>query len=178
MSAPAHSDTRWLYLGAFLPLLVLVDQVTKQLADRMLGHRPDVVTVVDGFFMLRYARNRGAFFSMGETLPDAARIGLFVGATTIAVGFMVWLYRRAQRDQGALKWALLLFMAGALGNLVDRVVYGEVIDFLHLHYQDVFHWATFNVADIYICAGLVLLLVDTFRLPRRAVDPLEKAESS
>lgn len=178
MTDQPNDRRRWVVLGVALPLLLALDQVTKQIADRTLGHRPDAVTVVEGFFMLRYARNRGAFFSMGETLPDGLRLALFVGVAAIAVAFMLVLYRRARTDQWALRTALLVLIAGAIGNLVDRALYGEVIDFLHLHWRDAFHWATFNVADIYIVLGVVLLLVDTFHAAPRAVDPPREAKPS
>jgi signal peptidase II len=74
--------------------------------------------------------------------------------------------------------ALLLFLSGAIGNFIDRVIEGEVVDFMHLHYQDALHWATFNVADVYITAGFVLLLVDSFRGRKRRVSPEKVPEPS
>lgn len=156
---------RWLLLASFVPLAVLVDQIAKQLADANLAHRGPLV-LIDGFFMLTYSRNTGAFFSLGADMEPTVRRVFFVIATLAAVAVIVHLYRRARADQRALRWALLFLLAGAFGNLVDRVLYGEVIDFLRLHYRDVFYWATFNVADVYICVGLGLLVVDLLRRPR------------
>ena len=160
--------SKWWLLGFFTPVAIIVDQITKQIAEVELSSR-GAISVVEGIFMLRYSRNRGAFFSLGEDLPDGLRRGFFVVATLFAMALIVHLYRRAVGR--VLAWALLLLLAGALGNLVDRVLYGEVIDFLHLHYKDVFHWATFNVADIYICVGLVLLVVDLIRPGERLPEP-------
>ena len=78
------------------------------------------------------------------------------------MGLMLKLYKDTPHKQGVLRWALVLLLTGAVGNLIDRVLYGEVIDFLHLHFKDVFHWATFNVADMCISAGLCLLIADLF----------------
>lgn len=146
-------------LGLFVPLAVAVDQITKQLADANLAHRAPLV-LVEGFAALTYSRNPGAFFSMGADMEPTVRRIFFVLATLAAVALITHLYRRAAAEQRALRWGLLFLLAGAFGNLVDRVLYGEVIDFMRLHYQDVFYWATFNVADVYIVVGLGLLIVD------------------
>lgn len=162
---PASSEgasRRWVFMGLIVPVLAIVDQITKQIADNELARRA-AVPIIEGFFLLRYSRNRGAFFSLGEDLPDDYRRAVFVIATLIAIGVMLHLYRRADESQRRLRWALLLLVSGAVGNLIDRVLYGEVIDFLHLHYKDVVHWATFNLADVYICVGLVLLILDMVR---------------
>lgn len=166
---------RWMLLALFLPLAVIVDQVTKQIADAQLAGR-GLVIVLEGFFMLDYSRNPGAFFSLGADLEPTLRRVFFVTATLLAVTLVLHLYRRVLEGQRALRWGLLLLLAGAVGNLVDRVMYGEVIDFLRLHYRDVFYWATFNVADMYICFGLVLLAVDAFQ-PRRSHEPEARAST-
>lgn len=166
---------RWTLLALFLPLAVIVDQVTKQIADAQLAGR-GLVIVLDGLFMLDYSRNPGAFFSLGADLEPTLRRVFFVTATLLAVALVLHLYRRVLEGQRALRWGLLLLLAGAVGNLVDRVMYGEVIDFLRLHYRDVFYWATFNVADMYICFGLVLLAVDAFH-PRRSQEPEARAST-
>lgn len=165
MTVDPSVERKWLLLGVVVPLAVALDQVTKQIADSALATR-GIVTVIEGFFMLDYSRNPGAFFSLGADMEPTIRRVFFVGATLAATALIVHLYRRAHDVQRTLRWALLLLLAGALGNLVDRVLYGEVIDFIRLHYRDVFYWATFNVADVYICAGLVLLVIDAIRPAR------------
>ena len=164
-------ERKWTLLAVVLPVAVLLDQITKQIAEATLPRR-GTVTVVEGFFALDYSRNSGAFFSLGADMEPVLRRVFFVGATLAAVALIVHLYRRAGESQRILRWALLMLLAGAVGNLVDRVLYGEVIDFLRLHYRDVFYWATFNVADVYICVGLVLLLADVVRPSRpREAEP-------
>lgn len=160
------SKKRWILLGAVVIGGVLVDQLTKQLAHAYVRGR-GIVPVVDGFFELRYARNPGAFFSLGAELdPDLRRI-VFVGASIAATVLLVRLYARADERQRLLRGAAMLLLAGALGNLVDRVLFGEVIDFAHLYWRDVLDWATFNVADVLITAGLLMLVADVF-VPRKA----------
>lgn len=175
---------RWGLLAAVVLTGVALDQITKHLADVFLRGR-GVVTVIDGFFDLRYARNPGAFFSLGADLSPPLRRTVFVVASVAAVGLILRLYAQAREAQASLRWALMLLLGGALGNLVDRVLYGEVIDFVHWYWRERLDWATFNVADALIVAGLALLLVDLFR-PRagageassqhRGSDPREGVE--
>lgn len=153
---------RWGMLATVVAAGVALDQIGKQLAEAFLRDRGRV-TVVDGFFELRYARNPGAFFSLGADLSPGIRRTVFVVASMAAVALITRLYAQAEKGQVALRWALMLLLAGALGNLIDRVVYGSVIDFVHLFWRGVFDWATFNVADALIVAGLALLVVDLFR---------------
>ncbi|HJL16749.1 MAG TPA: signal peptidase II [Sandaracinaceae bacterium LLY-WYZ-13_1] len=180
--ADAAEETRgrWSTLATVVVVGVALDQIGKQLAEAFLRGR-GVVRVVDGFFELRYARNPGAFFSLGAELAPALRRTVFVVASVAAVALIVRLYARAARAQRALRWALMLLLAGALGNLVDRVLYGEVIDFVHLYWRDVFDWATFNVADALIVGGLASLVVDLFRARRAdrgaAEPPTERTPS-
>lgn len=151
--------SKWGALSIVVALGVTLDQITKRIAHAELRMR-GIVTVVEGFFDFRYSRNPGAFFSLGADMSGGIRRAFFIAASLVAIGLIVHLFRKAAPTQRALQWALMLLLAGAVGNLVDRVLYGEVIDFLHLHWHDAFHWATFNVADIFISAGLGLLLVD------------------
>jgi len=159
---------RWVLLSVVVVVGVALDQVTKQIAERKLD-LDRFVPVIEGFFALRLSRNQGAFFSLGESMSDGVRRGFFIVATIGAIALIGHLYRKAEETQRALRWALALLLAGAVGNLIDRVLYGSVIDFLHLHLREVFHWATFNFADIYITFGLVFLLVDLFRAKKPAV---------
>jgi signal peptidase II len=145
---------------------VVVDQATKVWADAALRGR-GFVHIIDGYFDLFLSHNRGAFFSLGQSLPDSVRAGFFICASLVAVALMLQLFRRTAVTQKALRWALMLLCAGAAGNMIDRARRGEVTDFLHLHLREVFHWATFNVADILITAGLLLLLVDLVRSRER-----------
>jgi signal peptidase II len=160
----ARADSRWRWLGVFVPLAVMVDQVAKWLADKHLP-RARIVPVVEGFFDLRYTTNTGAFFSLGADLPEGIRRPLFAILTLVAIALVSRLYHKSASSHRLLRASLLLLLSGAVGNLIDRVVTGYVIDFLHIHWQDAWHWATFNVADIYICIGVFLLAADVLRPP-------------
>ncbi len=166
---------RWGVLAAVVGAGVALDQSTKQLAEAHLrGH--GLVPVIEGIFELRYARNPGAFFSLGADLTPSIRRAFFVVASTAASALILRLFAKADATQRAYRVALALLLAGALGNLVDRVLWGEVIDFAHLHYRDVFDWATFNVADAFIVGGLGLLVLDLFRRNGHADERAPSAE--
>lgn len=144
-----------------LLLLILLggcqcDQYTKQLAERSLKRHPPLV-LLRGFAELCYAENTGMAFSLLDDLPRAIRRPLLVGVplllTAIATGCF-W-YFRAKPFFVLLPFALML--AGAAGNLLDRLRYGYVVDFVHLHARDRFHWPIFNVADTLLFLGGALL---------------------
>lgn len=142
---------------ALAVLVILLDQWTKVLAEDLLQYgEPRVVT---GFFNLTLLYNKGAAFSM---LSDAGgwQHWLFSGiAAVVSVVLGVWLYRlpRAARVE---PFALALVLGGAIGNLIDRLRLGHVVDFIQLHYRDLY-WPAFNLADsaITLGAGLLILLM-------------------
>jgi signal peptidase II len=139
---------------------VALDQFGKRWAVAELRpHAP--VELIAGFLELRLVRNSGAFFSIGEGLPVELRALLLSCASVLVLALIAAAYRRA-REQVVLRWALCLLASGAVGNLIDRVRHGSVVDFVHMHAGTAVDWATFNLADVWITAGLVLLIVDAF----------------
>lgn len=149
----------WLKLAALSALGLWLDQYTKGQAEARLQGRP-FVTLIEGFFELRYTLNRGAFFSLGADLPDAYRVLVLGGVTVVTLGLVLSLFAQTAPEQTRLRLGLGLLLTGGAGNLIDRIHRGEVIDFLHLHMWEIFHWATFNVADVYLTVGIALLIVD------------------
>jgi len=122
--------------------------------------RPIVIS--EDFLMLRYAENPGAAFGLFRRLPPGARGPLFhlvsIGAVVLITVY--WLRLRGTRQE---IWALIglpLVLGGAIGNWVDRLARGFVIDFIEAHWKDVYTWPSFNVADSAIVVGVVLLLID------------------
>ncbi len=144
---------RWLWVSA---AVLLLDQSTKLLADAMLAmHQPIPVVPM---FALTKVYNPGAAFSF---LGDASgwQRWFFVALTlAISLFLLNWLRRLGPQD-GRIALALALILGGAVGNLIDRLVYGYVIDFLDVYYGD-WHWPTFNVADSAIFIGASLLILD------------------
>ncbi len=159
MSAVASPEagaavSRWLWLSLGV---VVLDQFTKLVAEGALDpYRP--VSLLP-FFNLTLVYNTGAAFSL---LADAGgwQRWFFLGlSAVVSLALVVWIVR-LPRGQGRLALALALVLGGAVGNLIDRALYGHVIDFLDLHYGG-WHWPAFNVADAAITVGAVLLVADT-----------------
>ena len=144
---------KWLWLSV---VVLLVDQCTKLLADAMLTLHQQVAVIP--FIALYKAYNPGAAFSF---LSDASgwQRWFFVVLAVIVIGvLLVWLRRLSARETGT-SLALSLILGGAAGNLIDRLVYGYVIDFIDVYYGS-WHWPAFNVADAAISVGAFLLLLD------------------
>jgi len=147
---------RWLWVSI---AVLLLDQSSKLLADTMLALYQSVDVLPS--LAIRLAYNSGAAFSF---LSDASgwQRWFFVVLSVVVIGILlVWL-RRLPSNQAMTALALALILGGAVGNLVDRVLYGYVIDFIDVYYGS-WHWPTFNVADSAISAGAFLLLLDAFR---------------
>lgn len=155
--AKLFSQTGWRFW--WLAVLVLVaDQLSKiwVLQNFSLGESIELLPV----FNFTYARNYGAAFSF---LGDAGgwQRWLFTAiAVVVTIVLSVWL-SRLKTSQLKLSLALVLIVAGAIGNLIDRSLYGYVVDFLHVYYQD-WHYPIFNIADCAITIGAGFLIWDSF----------------
>ncbi len=123
------------------------------------------LTVIEGFAQLRYSENPGATLGMLGPAVSGLRRPILLLAGALALGFLTFLYFRAASDRRPEQLAFAFILAGALGNYVDRVVRGHVIDFVELYWREVpgLRWPTFNVADVGICVGVVLLLRELLR---------------
>ena len=152
---------RRLRLAALVAIAVLVlDQVTKEIVERSMTLYESIPLLP--FFSLTYVRNTGAAFGVLGALPASLRLPLFIAVTVVAV-VTLWSYlRQVQDDQPWVAGALGGILGGAAGNLVCRLRYGEVVDFLHLHYRG-FDWPMFNVADSAITVGVAIVLLQSLR---------------
>jgi signal peptidase II len=141
-------------------VIVALDQYTKHLVVSawQLG---DTTPIVPGFFSLTYLRNRGGAFGLFAGLPETWRVAFFVVFALATVAALIWMLRTTPREDRTQRLALTWVIGGALGNLYDRILYGEVVDFLDVYVGD-WHWPAFNVADSFITCGVVLLLVGSF----------------
>jgi signal peptidase II len=156
LAAPGVATSRWLGLAAFV---IVLDQLSK-LAISSHFFYGESKSVITGFFNLVLAHNTGAAFSF---LNDAGGWQRWM-FTAIAVAASIWIVRllRQHAQQTLFCLALALVLGGALGNLVDRVAYGYVVDFLDFYWAN-YHFPAFNVADSAISVGAALLLLDSFR---------------
>jgi signal peptidase II len=151
--------TRWLALAA---LLVVLDQLSKFAITRWLAHGSGIE--IAPFFNLVLVYNKGAAFSF---LADAAgwQREFFIAIAVVASVWVVFLLRRHPRET-LFCFALSLILGGALGNVIDRVWLGAVIDFLDFHTAG-YHWPAFNLADSAITCGAVLLIWESL-WPRKS----------
>jgi len=144
-------------------VLLVLDQATKLYIDSCFALY-ESVPVFENFFHITYVRNKGAAF--GIFADSAVRIPFFISVSTAAAIGILWYYRRLREGQSLLRWALALIFSGAVGNLIDRIRFGEVIDFLDVHWYQ-YHWPAFNIADSAITVGVGLLLLDLWFEERR-----------
>jgi signal peptidase II len=161
-AAPAPTALRWLWLSA---LVIGLDQASKALiAARLeLFERHPLLPVLE----ITRLHNRGAAFSF---LNDASgwQKYFFVGlALMVSAGIVVWLSRLALARSTLIGSGLALILGGALGNVVDRVLRGYVVDFIHVHWYDRWYFPAFNVADSAITVGAALLILDSLLESRR-----------
>lgn len=123
------------------------------------------VELVENFLHLTYVRNKGAAFGI---LSDSAwRIPFFIGVALIAAVIILVCFHRVPRDQQLTRFGLALIWPGAVGNLIDRIRLGEVVDFIDVHWYQ-YHWPAFNVADSAITVGVCCLLLANFWPAREA----------
>ena len=147
---------RWPLFSAIAIVGIIIDQITKIAIDRSM-QLLDSIPVIENFFHITYVRNKGAAFSF---LSNASwRLPFFIIVSTIASLVILIAFRKLREDQRLAHVSLAMIFSGAVGNLVDRVRLGEVIDFLDVHWYR-HHWPAFNVADSLICVGVFLLAVD------------------
>jgi signal peptidase II len=141
----------------------VIDQAAKVLVDRTMALYQSI-PVIDGLFSITYMRNRGAAFSF---LADFDyRRPFFIAITLVAIAVIAVTFRKLRDDQRLAAFSLSLIFSGAVGNLIDRMRLGEVIDFLDVYWKT-HHWPAFNVADSAICVGVALLALDMLREERR-----------
>ncbi len=160
----------WFSIGA--ALTVVADQVTKLWAVKALtldGKVPadaamirsvsaDPIVVFQSWWSFKLAGNKGAAWGLFRGLPEQYRVLFFVAISLVAIAVIVTLYRKAENN--ILRVALTIILGGAIGNLIDRVRLGYVIDFIDWHTNNTWHWPTFNIADVAISTGVGLLLLD------------------
>ncbi|HSP98578.1 MAG TPA: signal peptidase II [Candidatus Dormibacteraeota bacterium] len=144
------------FVGLVSTSVVVLDQLSKWLVRRELPLH-DGVPVFPGFFSIVHAANRGGAFSLFAEAHEAIRLPFFFAAAVVAVGFLIYFVRQIPSDQRLLLFALAAVLGGALGNLIDRAVFGQVTDFLLVYYRG-WTWPAFNVADSFITIGVTILV--------------------
>jgi signal peptidase II len=156
---PVSPARKYILFGVFAVVSIVLDQWTKVLARdvlRPLGpYRPKVV--IDGFFKLRYSENPGVAFGMLQSMTGG-RVVLTLMAIA-AFALVIFYLRKTDAGATRLQVALGLVGGGAIGNLIDRVMYGKVTDFI-VWKKGIHEWPAFNIADAALCVGVGLILLD------------------
>jgi signal peptidase II len=153
--------------GYILALMVFVlDQATKWVVTYPLELQFRREIDLTNFFALRWVENRGVSMGFLTASDEVTRWLLVAMTSAIALFVAIWLWREKRRDDA---WGLALVLGGALGNIVDRIRYGYVVDFLDLHFGEWRPFLVFNVADAAITVGVLLLLLRALltRKPKR-----------
>ncbi len=159
------SITKYAILGFVGAITLGLDQWTKWLVHSSF-RVGESLNVWDPIFALTYVRNRGAAFGIFQTASPAFRDRFFIAVPLIAISVISYLYFKLEKKERLSALALSLVLSGALGNLIDRLRFGYVIDFLDFHWYEVYHWPAFNVADSCIVVGVGVLFLQSFREPK------------
>ncbi len=155
---------RYAIISLIAGVTVTIDQITKALVFTTIPLHTEI-PVISGLFSLVHVRNRGAAFGFLNRHDISWQFWLFLAATLIAAVVIVALARNARPKEYAFFASLGFIFGGAVGNLIDRIRYRAVIDFLDFYWGD-WHWPAFNVADIAICCGAALAIVVSWQRAR------------
>lgn len=184
-AARAFARTKWVVLLAVVLVVVAADQLTKHWAHEELQRQPGGrITVIEGYAAFAYIRNPGAAWGFLARAKESFRQPFFLSISVLAMLFILYIHWRLEPGQLLLLVALSLVMGGAIGNFIDRLRFNFVVDFIKVHYRHRYEWPTFNVADIAITVGVILLFAEMLlgpylrrrRLRAAAVDPGEGQE--
>ncbi len=187
----------YVFFGSLAAMALFADVTSKAWAEISLSKRtmldPSVIVVKD-HLMLTLAYNKGGAWGLLHDASESVRKPFFLLVSVLAIAFILSLYSRLSPAQRSLKWGLPLVLGGALGNLSDRVTRSSVIDFIDYRadwiekmnqfiaryakgWTATDHWPTFNVADVFICIGVALMIVDMVVSRRKpAPEPAQVAE--
>jgi signal peptidase II len=141
--------------------VLVLDQITKALVANLM-RLYQAIEIVPNFVHLTYLKNTGAAFGVLAGTRSPLRMFFFVLVSSVAIGCVLYLLKNLRPGRTSLVASLSLILGGAVGNLIDRLRMGEVIDFIDLHWHH-FHWPAFNVADSSITIGVILLFIQMIR---------------
>jgi signal peptidase II len=157
-----NKNSKYLILAVVSALIVSVDQVTKVYIHThfQLG---EMVQVIQNFFNITYVRNTGAAWGILRDTPDTFRNLFFLSMPPIAMIFIFGILRNLPDSDRLQILALSMIFGGAIGNYIDRLRFGYVIDFLDFHWKNFYTYPAFNVADSAIVSGVTILILIMLR---------------
>ncbi len=155
---------KYLILLSTSTAAVLLDFITKAYIDSHMSLHESMM-VIPGLLNITYVRNPGAAFSFLASASPGFRSVFFLTVTILAIILVLYYIAKSMTEESLMIFALSLILSGALGNFIDRVRLGEVIDFIDVH-LGAYHWPAFNVADSAITIGACLMLFTLFKRPK------------
>jgi len=153
-------------LIAVLSSVVVLDQFTKLFVDSNM-YLYQSIEVWENFFHFTYIRNKGAAFGILSGSDAAVRVPFFLGISALAIFVILYAIHKHKGEDILFPLSLSTILGGAIGNLIDRIRLGEVIDFIDVHWYD-HHWPAFNIADSAITVGMGLLIIQMLTEKREA----------
>lgn len=147
---------KYRYLILIGSAVAILDQATKLIIVHQLAHY-ETIKIIPGFFNLTHLYNPGGAFGFAANQSPLVRTILFMVFTTLALGVIIYFYRSLPENYPGLSTALSLIFGGAVGNLIDRIRIGSVIDFLDVYIKG-HHWPAFNVADSAVSIGMAIFI--------------------
>lgn len=160
---------KYLPLLLIPPIVIALDQATKWWILQNIAYQT-AHPVWPGYFDLVHFRNPGVAFSMLGDMAAKGHQWFFYVVTLVAAGALLWLYAKSPEDDRKSQIPLAFILGGALGNVLDRIQHGEVIDFLYFHWQNKAAWPAFNVADSAITCGAIFLAIKVLFLDSKVKD--------
>jgi signal peptidase II len=155
---------------SWVTVILIADQLTKFIVDQTMPLHHSI-PVIDDLFNLTYIRNTGAAFGILSRSAAAFRLPFLLLFSTVAIVFIIMMLRRLPDRETGLITALAFILGGAIGNLIDRIAYGEVIDFLDFYWSR-FHWPAFNLADSFITIGVLITVY--YLIKAKGEDPFAR----
>jgi signal peptidase II len=154
----------------WVTVILIADQLTKFIVDQTIPLHHSI-PIIDDLFSLTYIRNTGAAFGILSGSAAAFRLPFLLLFSTVAIVFIILMLRRLPDRETGLITALAFILGGAIGNLIDRIAYGEVIDFLDFYWSR-FHWPAFNLADSFITIGVLITVY--YLIKAKGEDPFAR----
>lgn len=159
---------RTVFIVTTIILTIAVDQISKVLVVNNIEERTDfsygeTISLIGDSFTMMHVKNEGAFLGMGSELNGTLKIVLLLILPVIVLGFVL---RHIFKDKSLDNWSLFAFssiIGGGIANVYDRFAYGEVTDFLYIHITDTIRTGIFNLADLSVTTGMIILVVMMFR---------------
>ena len=145
---------KYIKLACISGLVIIVDQLTKWTIIKLI-RLYDVVVIIPGFFNLVHIQNTGGAFGVFAGQQNFLKQFVFVAVTIVAICLIVYLYKNTPEKYPILSFGFSLIFGGAIGNMIDRIRFGRVTDFIDLYIGSL-HWPAFNIADSAISVGMII----------------------